>query len=427
MRLSKGAKIRWWIIGLVMLGTILNYLTRSIMGVAAPTAMAELHISTEQYSWITGGFQLGIMLQPVAGYILDLVGLKTGLALFAAAWGLITMAHGLATGWMSLAGLRGLLGFAEGTAHPGALKVISEWFPARERGFAGGVYNIGASLGSVLAPLLVAGAVMVWDWRGAFIVAGVLALIWAAMWRHFYNSPENHPSVSAGEKALILEGQESYLRAEPGRPPVGKLLLQRNLWGIALPRFLADPTWGTLTLWMPLYLTTVRHFDLGQIAMFAGLPFIAADLGCLFGPFVVYRLQKRGISLINARRGAYTLGALLMTGMMFVGQVDSAIAAVALLCLGGFAHQTLSVTCITMASDLFPRNEVGTAAGIAGTMANLGVLLFTLAMGHFVEQIGYGPFFVALGVLDLFAAAVMWILVRAPASDPTPQKEPEPA
>jgi ACS family hexuronate transporter-like MFS transporter len=109
--------------------------------------------------------------------------------------------------------------------------------------------------------------------------------------------------------------------------------------------------------------------------------------------------------------------------MMFVGEVESAAAAVALLCLGGFAHQTLSVTCITMASDLFPRNEVGTAAGIAGTMANLGVLLFTLAMGRFVEQIGYGPFFIALGILDLFAAAVMWILVRAPA----PEKEPEPA
>ncbi|CAN5664154.1 MFS transporter [soil metagenome] len=423
MRLRRGMKIRWWIIGLVMVGTILNYLTRSIMGVAAPTAMTELHISTEQYSWITGGFQLGIMLQPVAGYILDLIGLKTGLALFAAAWGIITMGHALATGWVSLAGLRALLGFAEGTAHPGALKVISEWFPARERGFAGGVYNIGASLGSVLAPLLVAGAVMVWDWRGAFIVAGVFALIWAACWRRLYHSPETHPTVSPEERAEILSGQESYLRAQADKPPLGQLLRNRNLWGIALPRFLADPTLGTLTLWMPLYLTTVLHFDRAQIAMCVCLPLIAADLGCLFGPAVVLWLQRRGVTLINARRGAYTLGAVLMTGMMFVGEVESAAAAVALLCLGGFAHQTLSVTCITMASDLFPRNEVGTAAGIAGTMANLGVLLFTLAMGRFVEQIGYGPFFIALGVLDLFAAAVMWILVRAPA----PEKEPEPA
>ncbi len=223
MRIGRMMKIRWWIIGLVMIGTILNYLTRSIMGVAAPTAMTELHISTEQYSWITGGFQLGIMLQPVAGYILDMIGLKTGLALFAAAWGVITMAHGLATGWVSLAGLRALLGFAEGTAHPGALKVISEWFPARERGFAGGVYNIGASLGSVLAPLLVAGAVLVWDWRGAFIVAGVLALIWAACWRRLYYSPETHPTVSSEEKAEILEGRESYLRATEGKPPIGSV------------------------------------------------------------------------------------------------------------------------------------------------------------------------------------------------------------
>jgi ACS family hexuronate transporter-like MFS transporter len=193
------------------------------------------------------------------------------------------------------------------------------------------------------------------------------------------------------------------------------LLGRRDFWGIALPRFLADPTWGTLSFWIPLYLTTVRHFELKQIALFAWLPFVAADIGCLFGPAIVLFLQRRGVSLINARRGAFTLGAVLMTGMMFVGRVESPYVAIALLCLGGFAHQTLSVTVITLSSDLFRRNEVATVAGMAGFFANLGVLIFSLLIGGLVATVGYDPFFVALGVLDLAGAALLWILVRDPA------------
>ena len=146
--------------------------------------------------------------------------------------------------------------------------------------------------------------------------------------------------------------------------------------------------------------------------MFAWLPFLAADLGCLFGPAVALFLQRRGLSLINARRGAFTLGAAMMTGMMFVGTVESPYAAIALLCLGGFAHQTLSVTVITMASDLFKRSEVATVAGMAGTFGNLGVLIFSLAIGSLVATVGYDPFFVALGLLDLLGAVVLWTLVR---------------
>jgi ACS family hexuronate transporter-like MFS transporter len=169
-----------------------------------------------------------------------------------------------------------------------------------------------------------------------------------------------------------------------------------------------------LSFWVPLYLTTVRHFDLKHIAMYAWLPFLAADLGCIFGPSVVLFLQRRGLDLIDARRGAFTLGALMMIGVAFTGVVQSAYMAVALLCLAGFAHQTLSVTMITMATDLFPGNEVGTVAGMAGTGANLGVLISSLLIGGLVSTIGYAPFFVALAVLDLIAAGVVWTVIRKP-------------
>lgn len=410
--------LRWWMIGLVMLGAVLNYLTRSTLGVAAPTVLADLHIGPKEYSWITGAFQLGVMLQPLCGYVLDSIGLKLGFALFATAWSLITMAHGLAGSWQALLGLRGALGVAEGCAQPAGMKAVSIWFPAKERGFAGGMFNIGASMGAVLAPPLVAWSILVWNWRAAFFVAGALGLVWVALWLLAYQSPDKHKALSDAERDLIASGQETHLEDVGAKPSILALMTRRNFWGIALPRFLADPTWGTLSFWIPLYLTTVRHFDLKQIALFAWLPFVAADLGCLFGPAVVLFLQKRGVSLINARRWAFTLGAALMTGMMFVGRVESPYVAIALLCVGGFAHQTLSVTVITMSSDLFRKSEVATVAGMAGFCGNFGLLIFSLLIGGLVARIGYDPFFVALGVLDLAGAALLWALVREPSVPP---------
>jgi ACS family hexuronate transporter-like MFS transporter len=404
--------LRWWIVGLVLVGAMLNFLTRATMGVAAPTMLHDLGISAREYSWITGAFQLAIMLQPAVGYVLDSIGLRWGVAIFAAAWSLVSMAHALASTWPAFAALRGLLGFAEGSANPAGMKIVATWFPARERGLAGGIYNIGASVGTMLAPPLVAWAILAWNWRAAFMITGALGLAWVILWFVVYRDPDQHQALSAREQALIAEGQEADLAADAGRPSMLRLLGRRDFWGIALPRLLADPTWGTLSFWIPLYLVTTRGFDLKQIALFAWLPFLAADLGCLFGPAVTLFLQRLGLSLINARRGTFTVGALMMTGMVFVGWVESPYAAIALLCLGGFAHQTLSVTVITMASDLFRRSEVATVAGMAGTCGNLGVLIFSLLIGGLVATAGYDPFFVALGVLDLLGAVLLWTLVR---------------
>ena len=409
--LTKLWGLRWWMMGLLMLGSIINYLTRATLAVAAPSVLKDLDITTQQYSWILSAFQFAIMLQPLCGYVMDSIGLKVGFAIFAIAWSFISMAHGLAASWQTLFGLRALLGFAEGSANPAGMKATSEWFPAAERGLAGGFFNMGASLGSMLAAPLVAWAILTHSWQFAFVLTGVIGFGWVALWLLFYQSPSKHKALSPEERNYILSGQESHLAGE-GRPSFSTILAQRNFWGIAIPRFLADPTWGTLTFWLPLYLTTVRGFDLKQIAMFAWLPFLAADLGCMFGGTISIALQKRGVGLINARRTAFTVGALLMMGVAFVGIVDSPYLAVALLSLAGFAHQTLSVTVITMASDLFKRSEVATVAGMAGTCGNAGVLLFSLLMGALVTRIGYTPFFIGLAALDLIGAALLWTLVR---------------
>jgi len=400
-------------IGLIMLGSIVNYLTRSTLAVAAPTVLANLHISTRQYSWIVGAFQGAIMLQPVCGYVLDVLGMKAGLTIFVLGWSLVNMSHGLANSWQAFAGLRGLLGFCEGSANPAGMKATAEWFPARERGLAGGVYNIGASAGSMIAPPLVAWAILTYNWRVAFVITGGLGLIWVVLWLLFYQPPEKHPALSDEERKYIAEGQEKFLQSDGRRPAPVKILGQRNFWGIAIPRFLADPTWGTLTFWLPLYLSSVRHFDLKQIALFAWMPFLAADFGCMFGGAFALQLQKRaGLSVVNSRRWAFSLGAFLMLGVGFAGLVESPYAAVALLSLAGFAHQTLSVTVITMSSDLFKRNEVATVAGMAGTFGNAGLLIFSLLIGGLVATIGYTPFFICLGLLDVFGAIILWTVVR---------------
>src|SRR5688500_7971851 len=252
--------------GVFVPALILNYLSRNILSVAAPAIMAEQDISTAEYSWITGAFQVGIMLQPLCGYLLDVIGLKLGLVLFVSAWSLLTMAHGLANGWLGFAGLRAALGVVEGSGQPAGMKVVAEWFPARERGLAGGVYNIGASLGAVLAPPLVAWSVYNHDWRAAFLITGGLGLIWVIPWLFWYAPPAKHRAISDSERTLILEGQEARLAGKQGRPALGRLLRRQELWAIAAARFLADPVWGMLSFWMPLYLVNVRHFDLTEIA-----------------------------------------------------------------------------------------------------------------------------------------------------------------
>ncbi len=243
-------------ISLIMLGSIINYLTRSTLAVAAPTLLKELHISAQQYSWIIGAFQGAIMSQPICGYVLDVLGLKIGFAIFAIAWSLVNMAHSFAGSWQAFAWLRGLLGFAEGSANPAGMKATADWFPAKERGLAGGVYNIGASVGSMLAPPLVAWAILAYNWRVAFVITGSLGLVWVVLWLLLYQSPDRHPALSEQEKEFISSGQEKHLQSDGSRPSLVKILAQRNFWGIALPRFLADPTWGTLSFWLPLYLST---------------------------------------------------------------------------------------------------------------------------------------------------------------------------
>lgn len=410
--LKKG-NLRWWIIGMVTVGTILNYLARSTLSVAAPTLKEEFSMSTQDYSWVVLAFQASYtVMQTVAGTVLDALGTRLGLFIFAVGWALSNIAHGFATGVWSLAFFRGLLGATEAAAIPAGAKTVSTWFPPRERPLATSLFQMGTSVGNMIAPPLVAFCILAWNWQAAFIVTGALSLLWAVLWYVSYRDPDAHPKLTEAERAVISGGADEEVS---GKPATRKdVLKSRSFWAIAVPRFLSEPAWQTFNFFIPLYLVAAWQLDLKSIALWAWLPFLAADFGSLAAGLLPAKLMQRGTSLLNSRKITMTLGALCMIGPACIGLATSPGMAIALFCIGGFAHQMLNGALITLCTDVFDKKTVGTASGMAGTSAWVGGMLFTLLIGQSADTFGYSPLFIALAVLDLLAAAILWSLLRNP-------------
>lgn len=412
MKTIKG--LRWWIIVLVCLGTIVNYLARNSLGVLAPTLKNELGMSTQQYSYVVAAFQVGYtIMQPVCGFIVDLVGLRIGFALFGVLWSFAGVLHAGATGWLSLAGFRALMGLTEAAAIPSGMKAVAEWFPDKEKSVAVGWFNSGTSLGAMLAPPLVVFLHLRYGWQSAFVVTGAIGFLWAALWFAFYRSPKDHAALSDAEREKIIGGQLRPVSAERGKRPLKDVVTSRRFWAIALARFFAEPAWQTFSFWIPLYFVNERHLDLKAIAMFAWLPFLAADLGGLVGGYLSPFLIKRfSIPLVWSRVCGVVLGAFMMIGPACVGLVASPYTAIALFCVGGFAHQMISGLVNTLSADVFDPEEVGTASGFAGMAAWIGGLGFSLLVGALADKVGYGPLFGLLGAFDLIGAALLIVLIR---------------
>lgn len=402
--------LRWWIVALICAGTIANYLARNSLGVLAPELKSALHMSTQQYSYVVGAFQLCYtIMQPVAGAFIDRFGLRAGFALFGLAWSAANMMHALAIGWVSLAIYRGILGLFESAAIPSGIKAVAEWFPARERSVAVGWFNAGTSLGALIAPPVVV-AVALWaDWRTAFLVTGGVGIFWAAAWYIFYRSPDDHPAITPEEKAMIAVEKP---KGPVQRAKAKDILRTSRFWVIAVPRFLAEPAWQTFSFWIPLYLASERGMDLKQIALFAWLPFLAADVGGILGGYLSPWLMKRGVTLIPSRVAGVALGAVLMIAPGCIGLAASPYTAIALFCIGGFAHQMISGLINTLSADVFAPAEVGTANGFIGQAGWIGGLLFSLLIGQLADTVGYAPLFAVLAVFDLIGAAVLIIFIR---------------
>lgn len=315
-------------------------------------------------------------------------------------------------GWQGLAFFRALLGITEAAGIPGGVKASTEWFPAKERSVAIGWFNIGSSIGALCAPPLVVWTILHGGWKMSFVVVGALGVLWFFLWMLFYKSPRDQKLLSPQERDYILDGQEKSPE-KVVRESWTKIVRSQNFWSIAIPRFLSEPAWQTFNAWIPLYMATERHMNIKEIAMFAWLPFLAADIGCVLGGYLSPFFHKHlKVSLFTSRKLVMLTGCLAMIGPACVGFVDSPYVAVALLSVGGFAHQTLSGALYSITSDVFTKNQVATATGLTGMSGYLGATLFTLLFGVLVTQIGYGPLFILLAVFDLMAAAVVFAIAR---------------
>lgn len=400
------AGLRWWIIGLVFLATLINYIDRLTVSVLAPLIKADLGLSNLQYASLGTWFLLAYTIsQGLSGRLFDRVGVRRGFTISVLVWSVAASLHSLARGVGSLGLCRFLLGLGEAGNWPGAAKTVAEWFPVRERAFAMAIFNSGAALGSVIAPPLIIWLQSRLGWPATFVATGLLGFGWLALWLIFYHPPARHPWLEADEYRLIREGRA------PGEEIQTihwrRLLRCRQVWAILLARMMVDPIWWLYITWLPLFLYSVHGFDLKQIGLFAWVPYLAADAGSLLGGWMSGWLIRRGWSVDRARRTTIILAAGLMPAGIVAGQTTDPVIALGLIAVVLFGFQFWVNNVQTLPSDLFPERAVATVAGLGGVGAGVGSMFFVLITGWVVDHFSYRPILTAAGVLAPIGTALL--------------------
>ncbi|ORM80915.1 hexuronate transporter [Pantoea deleyi] len=405
--------LRWWMLGMFLLGVTVNYITRNSLGILAPELKTSLNMTTEQYSWVVAAFQLAYTLfQPLCGWLIDVIGLKMGFLICALVWSVTCLLHAGAGSWLHLALLRFVMGASEAAATPANAKAIGDWFPKKERPVAAGWAGVGFSIGAMLAPPIIYVAHITFGWQGAFLLTGGLGLLWVGLWWWGYHSPQNHPRLSAQERDFINQDNEAVGEKLPFFTALKVIGKEKKFYGIAIPAFLAEPAWAVLSFWVPLYLANERGMDLKQIVMFAWLPFLAADLGSVASGYLT-RLYVRcfGMTRVNSIVASSVTGALLMVSLALMTLVKDPWLAIALISVGGFGHQVISCMLSALVVERFDRRQMATVNGMRGSCAWIASFIFSLIIGVTADTIGFNPLFVAMGFFDLIGAVFLVMLI----------------
>jgi len=398
--------LRWWIAGLLFLATVINYVDRQCLSVLAPVLRDEFGMTNADYSRIVSAFMLAyLIMQTGSGRLMDWLGTKAGFAVCILWWSAAAMLHAAARSAVQLGLFRFLLGLGEAGNWPGAVKAVSEWFPARERAFAIGLFNSGSTVGATVAPPLVAWLALGYGWRNAFLITGALGFFWLVLWLVLYRRPQEHPWLRPAELEWIRSGQEQARLGE--RIRWRSLFGYREVWGLVLGRMLADPVWWFYVFWLPEYLKREREFSLAMIGYFAWIPFLAADIGNLTGGALSGMLLKRRVPVLRARKAVMLVCALLMLAGIPAVRVGEAWAAVALISLVTFAYSAWAANILTLPADLFPPQIVASVSGLSGTGAAAGGMIFTLITGYVVDRFSYLPVFTAAGLMPLASFALI--------------------
>jgi ACS family hexuronate transporter-like MFS transporter len=402
-------QVRWWVLSLLLLATIINFVDRQSLSVVAPLLRESLHLSNTQYGTIVAFFQFGLMSGEFPmGWLMDRMGVRFGLSLAVAWWSLANILHTFARTLAQFCGLRFWLGSGMCGNYSGGVKVVTQWFPVRARALAVGIFNGGSMLGSIIAPPLLVLITLRFGWHAAFLVPGALGFLWVFGWRAVYHPPEQHPHLTAAEKAYIDSDREE--NSGP-RPSNWKLLSRKETWAIMLCRGISGPVVAFYIFWMPEYLYRVRGLSLASIGMFAWLPFLFGAIGSIGGGWWSRQLLSRGINVTSARRITMGTGAACCLCSLAVSAAVHWITALAWICVVLMGHTCFAANLFAVISDLYPENAVGRVTALTGVSNGLTGMLFPLLTGYLVDKISYAPVFLLASFMPLVACALLWIMV----------------
>ena len=406
--------LRWWIVGLVFLATLINYIDRLTISVLAPVITRDLGLTNTEFGSIVTWFLLAYTIsQGLSGKLYDRIGTRLGFVVSIIVWSIAAIAHAFARGLGSLSLFRFVLGLGEAGNWPGAAKTVAEWFPVRQRAFGMAIFNSGAAIGSIVAPPLIVWLQLRYGWQTTFIVTGMLGFFWLLLWLLFYQPPERHRWITTEELSVIREpraGAEVRQAENQATLRWRDLLHYRQVWAIVLARFLTDPIWWLYITWLPKYLADARGFSLTKIGLFAWVPYVAADAGSLSGGWLSGYLIGRGWSVDRARKTVIAGAALLMPAGILAAFVSDPLFALALIGVVLFGFQVWINNVQTLPSDFFPDKTVASVAGLGGVGAGIGSMIFIFTTGWVVDHFSYVPVLVTAGLLAPIGTVVLFAL-----------------
>ncbi|MFY0628972.1 MAG: MFS transporter [Flavobacteriaceae bacterium] len=418
--------LRWWVIALIALATVINYIDRQALVVLWPSIAEDLYPDKsiterkEIYALISVVFMFSYAFgQSIFGKIFDKVGTRIGFVLSIGFWSISTALHALAKGVLSFAFFRAILGVSEAGNWPGAAKGNSEWFPSTERAFAQGLFNSGAAIGGIVAIPTISFLTIYFSWQMIFIIVGLIGLLWLIPWLIIVKAPpKSHPWLTEDEKKYILGGQKVKENKEKSEelveynPQTGELLSRKQSWGVIIASAAIDPIWWLFVFWIPIYLSEVYGMDVKGIGIYGWVPYVGAMLGAWFGGLLAQNRLKAGWNINKTRKIVITLGCVIMLpALLALSNPGSPFTAVIIMAVVLFGFQTAIGNVQTLPSDLYGKKTVGTLSGFAGTAAKLSGAGLVSLVPMLTIGGNYAPAFIIGAVLAFIVIASVWILI----------------
>src|SRR5580692_81843 len=418
-------KGRWTICAMLFVATTINYVDRQVLSILKPSLTGQLlhlqpllpgwpsvemsiRLTNQDYGNILAAFQVAYALGVVfAGRLVDRLGCRRGYPLVTGLWSLAAMGHALVNSVMGFSIARFLLGLGESGNFPAAVKATAEWFPPKERALATGIFNSGAGVGAILAPLAVPWVALHFGWRASFLITGVFSAIWIVWWSIRYRTPHQMGLIAAQPNA---PDKTASLKPAP-HIAWWTLLRYRQTWGFMVGKFLTDPVWWFFLFWLPQYFNSRFKLDLSHLGPPLVIVYVISMIGSVFGGWLPRGFTHLGMSLKAARLTAMLTCAVLVTPVCIAGSLQSVGIAIALLSLAAAAHQGWSANIFTTSSDMFPARHVGTVVSFGQVAGALGGAIFQPVAGHILQLThSFVPLFLysAFAYLVALALFVSW-------------------